>query len=146
MAVRRILLFAALLLLVALIAESIAPRDEAPRAIKGAPGVAPPPPTGGLVEAALPEDEEVRAHVGDLVQIEVAHEAQDTVRIVSLGLEEPVDPDLPALLVFDADRPGRFSVTLRDAARRIGVVEVLPEGQAANEADEPAARPGSSGS
>ncbi len=146
MALRRILLFVAMLLLVALIAESIAPRDEPPPAIKGAPGVAPPPPSGGLVEAALPKDREVRARVGDLVQIAVTHDAQDTVRIVSLGIEEPVDPDLPAQLVFDADRPGRFSVTLRDAARRIGVVEVLEKGQASDEADEPATRSGSSGS
>ena len=127
MAVRRILLFVVLLLVVAAIAESIAPRDEPPRAIKNSPGATPPRSTGELVEGRLPDDREVRARVGDLVQIAVSHRAQDTVRIVSLGLEEPVDPDLPAQLVFDADRPGRFSVTLRDAARRVGVVEVVPE-------------------
>jgi hypothetical protein len=128
---RRILLFVAMLLLVALIAESIAPRDEAPRAVKGAPYATPPPATGGVVEAELPAkgERDVRARVGDLVQIEVRSRAQDMARIVSLGIEEPVDPELPAQIVFDADRPGRFSVTLRDAARRVGVVEVLDAGQ-----------------
>jgi hypothetical protein len=138
MAVRRIALFIVLLLVVAAIAEAIAPGDEAPRAVKGTPGATPPPYAGELVEGALPEDGEIRARVGDLVQVEVTHGEQDMVRIVSLGLEEPVDPDLPAQLVFDADREGRFSVTLRDAAERIGVVEVVG-------ADEPAAPAESSG-
>jgi hypothetical protein len=130
MAGRRVLLFVAMLLLVAVIAESIAPRDEAPRAVKGAPGATPPPATGDVVEARLPaaKGKDVRAHVGDLVQIEVRSRAQDVAQIVSLGIAEPVDPELPAQIVFDADRPGRFSVTLRDAARRVGVVEVEAEG------------------
>ena len=128
---RRILLFVAMLLLVALVAESIAPRDEAPQAVKGAPYATPPPATGDVVDARLPAKggEDVRARVGDLVQIEVSSRVQDTVRIVSLGIEEPVDPDLPAQIVFDADRVGRFSVTLRDAARRVGVVEVVDAGR-----------------
>jgi hypothetical protein len=132
MAGRRVLLFVAMLLLVAVIAESIAPRDEAPRAVKGAPGATPPPATGDVVEARLPagkgNGKDVRARVGDLVQIEVRSRAQDVAQIVSLGIAEPVDPELPAQIVFDADRPGRFSVTLRDAARRVGVVEIEAEG------------------
>jgi hypothetical protein len=126
MAGRRILLFIAMLLLVAVIAESIAPRNEAPRAVKGAPGATPPPATGSVVDARLPARRDVRARVGDLVQLEVRSRAQDVAQIVSLGIAEPVDPELPAQIVFDADRAGRFSVTLRDAARRVGVVEVVP--------------------
>jgi hypothetical protein len=128
MAGRRILLFAVLLLLVAVGAEAIAPRDEAPRAVKGSPGATPPPPTGDVVEAKLPSERDVRAHVGDLVRLEVDHDAQDMVQIVSLGIEAPVDPGLPAGIVFDADHVGRFAVTLRDAETRVGVVEVEPEG------------------
>jgi hypothetical protein len=30
--------------------------------------------------------------------------------------------------VFDADRPGRFAVTLRDANKRIGTIEVKQPG------------------
>jgi hypothetical protein len=127
MVFRRILLFAALLLVVAAIANAIAPGDDPPQAVKGAPGATPPPADGEVVDARLPSRRDVQARVGDLVQLEVRHRASDVAQIVSLGIAEPVDPELPAEIVFDADRTGRFSVTLRDAARRVGVVEVLPE-------------------
>jgi hypothetical protein len=70
----------------------------------------------------------VHARVGDIVQLEVTHDAQDEVQIPTLGVAEPVDPGLPAQLVFDADRPGRFAVTLRDAEKRIGTVDVKEAG------------------
>jgi hypothetical protein len=124
MAGRRILLFVVLLLVVAAGAEAIAPRDEAPRAVKPPPSAGPPP---RVVEGELPADDELRARVGDIVQLTVTNRTTDIVRVVALGLEAPVEPELPAEIVFDADRPGRFSVTLRDAQRRVGVIEVLPE-------------------
>jgi hypothetical protein len=66
--------------------------------------------------------------VGDIVQLDVTHTAQDEVQIVALGLSEPVEPGIAAQFVFDADREGRFAVTLRDAAKRVGTVEVRPAG------------------
>jgi hypothetical protein len=128
MAGRRLLLFVVLLLVVAAVASAIAPRDEdvAPRRVE--PAVPAPAAGARVVSAVLPDDRRVRARVGDIVQIEVQYAAQDEVRIVALGLSEPVEPGIAAQFVFDADREGRFAVTLRDAAKRVGTVEVRPAG------------------
>jgi hypothetical protein len=128
MAGRRILVFIVLLLVVAAVASAIAPREEdsATRTVQPA---APAPATAArVVEGALPQDRRVRARVGDIVQLEVQHTAQDEVQILALGLSEPVEPGIAAQLVFDADREGRFAVTLRDAAKRLGTVDVRPAG------------------
>jgi hypothetical protein len=128
MAGRRLLLFIVLLLLVAAIASAVSPREDdvAPRRV--APAVPAPATAARVVEGSLPEDRRVRARVGDIVQLEVRHDAPDEVQIVNLGLAEPVEPGLAAQIVFDADRVGRFAVTLRDAARRVGTVDVRPAG------------------
>jgi hypothetical protein len=127
MAGRRLLLFIVLLLVVAAVASAIAPSEEelAPRTVEPA---SPTAPAARVVEAVLPDDRRVRARVGDIVSLEVRHAAQDEVQILALGLSEPVEPGIAAQLVFDADREGRFAVTLRDGARRLGTVEVRPAG------------------
>jgi hypothetical protein len=128
MAGRRLLVFIVLLLIVAAVASAIAPREEdsAPRTVE--PSVGTPATAARVIDAVLPADKRVRARVGDIVQLEVRHTAQDEVQIVGLGLSEPVEPGLAAELVFDADREGRFAVTLRDSPKRLGTVEVLPAG------------------
>jgi hypothetical protein len=127
MAGRRLLVFIVLLLVVAAVASAVAPRKEdlavRPVTPAAAPGLA-----AQVVQAVLPADKRVRARVGDVVQIEVTHGTQDEVQILGLGLAEPVEPGMPAQLVFDADRAGHFPVTLRDAATRLGTVEVRPAG------------------
>jgi hypothetical protein len=128
MAGRRLLLFIVLLLVVAAIASAIAPREEDSARRPVEPAVVTPATAARVVEAVLPGDKRVRARVGDIVQIEVQHSAQDEVQILALGLSEPVEPGIAAQMVFDADREGRFAVTLRDAARRVGTVEVRPAG------------------
>lgn len=128
MAGRRLLVFIVLLLVVAAVASAIAPREDevAPRAVEQ---TAPAPaPAARVIEAVLPDDRRVRARVGDIVQLEVRHTAQDEVQILALGVSEPVEPGIAAQLVFDADREGRFAVTLRDGARRLGTVEVRAAG------------------
>jgi hypothetical protein len=76
----------------------------------------------------MPGDRDVRAKVGDIVRVQVVHDAADVVQVAALGLSEPVDPGVAAELVFDADRAGRFAVTLRDAGRRVGTIEVKEAG------------------
>jgi hypothetical protein len=126
MAGRRILLFITLLLLIGVMASAIAPRERQ---------LAPPPtqseavpevPPARVVDGRLPRDKEVRARVGDVVQLSVTHDGRDVAQIVALGLDEPVEAGLPARFVFDADREGRFAVSLRYARERLGVVRVLP--------------------
>jgi hypothetical protein len=123
---RRLLLYAVLLLLVATVASAVAPRepDTGARSVTTEP--APARPLADTVDGALPQDRRVRARVGDIVQLEVDHDERDVVEIPALGISEPVEPGLPAQLVFDADREGRFGVRLRVAGTRLGTVEVRP--------------------
>jgi hypothetical protein len=120
---RRILLFVALLLVVAAVADAVAPRDTQ-LAVKAPEGTTTPAPPADVAEATFPKDRRLRARVGDVVQVQVRTKARDEVQILALGVSEPVEPDVPAELLFDADQAGRFAVTLRDAGTRIGTIDV----------------------
>ena len=125
MTARRLLLFVALLLLVSAMASAVAPRErDIPPQTPQRPAT--PARAADVVRATFPDERELRARVGDVVELEVRNEGRDVVQIPALGLAEPVERDLPAQLVFDADRAGRFAVSLRDERRRVGTVEVLP--------------------
>jgi hypothetical protein len=129
MAGRRLMLFVVLLLLIGAMASATVPRERrAP--VERAP-LPPPPqlePAAGVVQGRMPAKRSVRANVGDVVRIDVRAGADDVAQVLSLGVSEPVGPGIPGQLVFDADHPGRFPVTLRDAGRRIGTVVVRPAG------------------
>jgi hypothetical protein len=128
MAWRRVLLFCFLLVVIGAVASATVPREKDPAVRQTLPSQAPLAPPADVVNARLPAPRDVKAKVGDIVQLEVSHDAQDVVQVLSLGVSEPVERDLDAQLVFDADRPGRFAVTLRDAGTRIGTVEVTQAG------------------
>ena len=123
------MLFVVLLLLIGAMASATVPRERRERA-------EPPPlpaparlaPAAGVVQGRMPAKRSVRAKVGDVVQIDVRSGTDDVAEVLSMGVSEPVGPDIPAQLVFDADHPGRFPVTLRDAGRRIGTVVVRAAG------------------
>jgi hypothetical protein len=119
---RRLLLLAVLLLVAAALASTLAARDRTPAATAPAPPASAPVPT---VTGRLP-GATVRARVGDLVSVEVDATTTDTAQIVALGVQAPVEPDLPGQLEFLADQAGRFAVTLRDAGTRVGTVQVEP--------------------
>jgi hypothetical protein len=130
MAGRRILTFLVLLLLIAVIASAVAPRDQAVRSTPSA-GPQPATPPADVVDATLPGRREIRVEIGDVVNLRVRDDASDEVQIVDLGLHAPVEPDLPAELTFVADRTGRFPVTLRDAGDDLGSILIGPAGAAA---------------
>ena len=131
MAGRRLLLVVVRLIAIGAVANATVPREEAApeRRPVSAPPVPPQAaPAATVVVARLPGRKDVRAKVGDVVQVEVAHNAADVVQVTALGLSEPVEPGIAAELVFDADRPGRFAITLRDAQRRVGTIDVREAG------------------
>jgi hypothetical protein len=125
---RSILLFVALLLLIAALASVIAPREGnvVGRSTTQPPQLAPPPPAARTVTGQLPADGTVEATVGDVVDLTVTADHPDEVQIFDLGLQAPVDADLPGVLQFVADEPGRFAVTLRYSGERVGVLVVRP--------------------
>ena len=122
---RRALLAVAILLLAAALVSSISPRQREQATVP----VPQAEPAGAAerrtVEGRLPADKTVRAREGDVVELQVTSRAPDEARVVALGLSGPTEPGLPAKLTFVADRPGRFAVTLRDAATRAGTLEIV---------------------
>ena len=127
MAWRRILLFVVLLIVIAGFANATVPRDAGPPVRRQTPETVPAGPPADVVAAKLPGTHDVHARVGDVVRIEVSHDAEDVVKVPTLGVAEPVAPGMAADLVFDADQAGRFAVTLRDG-KRIGTVDVKEAG------------------
>ena len=125
MAGRRLMLFVVLLLLIGAMASATVPRERRAQ-VERAPMPAPAQlePAAGAVEGRMPAKRSLRAKVGDVVRIDVRSATDDVAQVLSMGVSEPVGPGVPSQLVFDADHPGRFSVTLRDAGRRIGTVVV----------------------
>jgi hypothetical protein len=72
----------------------------------------------------MPADKEIRARVGDVIRLVVRAPSADVVEVNTLAVEEPVDANEPAQIVFVADRAGRFRVRLRDAGDAIGTLRV----------------------
>jgi hypothetical protein len=121
---RRLLLFSVLLIVGASLVSAIASRDRGSDRSPNA-GEAPPSnPPAAVVEASLPANKDVRARVGDVVRLLVRAPSSDIVELADLAIEEPVDADQAAEIVFVADREGRFRVRLRDADEAIGTVRV----------------------
>jgi len=127
MAGRRLILFLVLLVVIGAVASATVPREER-QAVRTPPEAQPVVPAADIVRASLPGRREVRARVGDVVELEVKHDAADVVQVIGLGIEEPVEPGIAAQLVFDADRAGRFGVTLQETGRRIGTIAVQEAG------------------
>lgn len=132
MLARRLLILFAVMLMASALATAISPRssregDDSPTvpapALPAASGPAP-----REVEATLPSGKPVRVATGDLVTLRVRADEEDQAEITGLGLSEPVGSDLPAELMFVADEPGRYPVTLSLAGREVGVVEVRGAG------------------
>jgi hypothetical protein len=126
MAVRRLLLATALLLLGLAFLSAVSTTPPSQRAEKPAPRppAAPPPRATGR----LPEDRRVRARVGDEVVVTLTSAVPDTFEVLDLGLETPVEPELGGRLDFIADRPGRFPVTRVSDGREVGVLLVTAAG------------------
>jgi hypothetical protein len=122
---RRFLLFAVLLLVAASVVSALTPRE---RRFGDRPSdSAQPPPASrpaAVVEASLPGERNIRARVGDVVHLTVRAPSADIVEVADLALEQPVDADVPAQLVFVADQAGRFLIRLRDAGEAVGTLRV----------------------
>ena len=124
---RSILLFVAALLLIAALASVIAPRQRTivgPSTTTPPPQLVAPPPAARTIMGTLPADGTIDATVGDVVELTVTADHPDEAQIFPLALHAPVDPDVPGVLEFVADQPGRFAVTLRYSGERVGVLVV----------------------
>ncbi len=124
------LLFAAILLLLATFAAAMAPRQPRP---------APPPSAlpdraadgdAGTVERRLSVDDDastaVRVARGDIVRLEVAGDVLDSVELDGLDRIEVIEPVTPAMFEVLAERPGTYPIRLVAADRRIGRLVITP--------------------
>jgi hypothetical protein len=66
----------------------------------------------------------VTADVGDLVGITVVGDVIDAVSVEGITDHATLDPESPARLELFADAPGQYPITLLDAGRRIGTLDV----------------------
>ncbi|HMJ32715.1 MAG TPA: hypothetical protein VK501_02270 [Baekduia sp.] len=128
MLVRRIVLAFCALFLVAVVAASVANREaQKTRATAPPTTVAsgPPPP---VVTGSLPGDGTVRARVGDAVTITVRTPQPDEASITELGVTAPTSSDVPGMLEFVAEAPGRYDVHLDDSGAKAGTIVIVPAG------------------
>src|SRR4051794_19880148 len=124
---RRLLVLLAVLLGLTALAAGIAPRQaatppaaEAPRASTAAPVERP---LHRTIDADAPGRRRIVVDRGRLVRLTVKGDVVDSVQLDDLDVQ-PIDPSSPALFEWLADAPGRYPITLLDAGRRLGVLEV----------------------
>jgi hypothetical protein len=135
---RLLVLFAVLLGLTALV-TSLAPRPTAgPRPVDTStstpaptPSPSPPAQASRRIERTISADPgrsraRVRARAGDVLALTVRGDLLDGVEIADLGKLEPIEPGSPARFEMLLDTPGEFRVTLTDAQRAVGLIEVAP--------------------
>ncbi len=126
MLARRLLLLAAVLMLLTALAAGLAPPKPAPQAPASAPSSLP---AGTTVVRQIPAgpgaDSLVPVNRGDVLQLEVSGDTLDSVLIERLDLMEAIEPLTPARFEILADAPaGAYPIRLVDADRRIGTIEI----------------------
>ena len=125
MTARRLLLLAAVLMVLAALAAGLAPRSDPP-AESTAPDVAR---TVDIVEQELSADgtdQTISARVGDLIRFSVAGDTLDQVEIERLDRIDPIEPTTPARFEVIPQAPGAYPIRLIDADRRIGRLDIKP--------------------
>jgi FtsP/CotA-like multicopper oxidase with cupredoxin domain len=124
--VRRVILAFCAVFLAAVIATAVADRQAQstravapPQEVAGTPGAP-------VVRGSLPGDRVVRANVGDVVSIAVTTTEPDEATIPELGVDAPTSGDVPGVLEFVADAPGRYPVLRSSDQRPLGTLVVAP--------------------
>lgn len=125
MLARRLLLLAAVLMLLTALAAGLAPQPDStdtpstPRAAQ----------TPEIIEESISatlDDQSVQARVGDLVRLEVTGDLLDQVQIERLDRIDPIEPTTPARFEVIPGTPGVYPIRLVEADRRIGRLDIRP--------------------
>jgi hypothetical protein len=121
---RQLAIWAAVLLVIGLIAAAIAPPQRLETApVFPAPGTAPGP-AAQAVQGTLPASAPLVADVGSIVRLQVGVQTPDDVVVDGLGVRAPVGPGTTGIVEFVADSPGSWPIRLDPSGTRIGTVEV----------------------
>lgn len=124
MLARRLLLVAAVLMLLTALAAGLAPQDRGDES-PPAPNL----PEGTTVDekiSAAPEaDSRIVVRRGDVLRLEVSGNTLDSVLIERLDRMEAIEPLTPARFEILAEAPaGVYPIRLVEADRRIGSIEI----------------------
>jgi hypothetical protein len=123
---RRMLVYLAALLGLALVAAAIAPQPapaplpQSPAA--GAPGTI----ASRTLAPVMDPGDRVVVRVGDVVTLTVPSATPDTVEIAGLGLSAFGDPALPAQIELVAYPAGTYPVTRLSTGARVGMLVIQP--------------------
>lgn len=135
---RRLLVLFAVLLGLTALATSLAPRPTTPGGALSTPAATPSAvPSVDATETRAGREltrtisadsgarpARVRAHVGDTLRLAVRGTLLDAVEIEGFGELEAITPEAPARFELLLEEPGEFGVTLTEAKRSVGVLEV----------------------
>ena len=128
MVARRLLILAAVLVLLTALAAGLAPR-QSPRddGIPGAGDDAVPARTVQKTISTEPgADTSVRVRRGDVLELAVSGNTLDSVELERLDREDAIEPTTPARFELFVDAPrGVYPIRLVDADRRIGRIEIV---------------------
>jgi hypothetical protein len=78
------------------------------------------------VEAKLPHDGPVEAHVGDMIVLRFTPERSDVLELDAFGFEQGIAGDVPSEVRIVAARPGTFDLRLRGAQKTLVELQVAP--------------------
>jgi hypothetical protein len=128
MLARRLLLLAAVLMLLTALAASIAPRDltSGDEPARAAPNL----PAGSIVAREIPAAPgaaaaQVAVRRGDTLELEVFGDMLDAVLLERLDQIDSIEPSTPARFNILVDAPaGRYPIRLVEADRRIGSIVI----------------------
>jgi hypothetical protein len=126
MLARRLLIALALLMAITALAAGVAPRESALREDSSPAPPASSEPPAEPVEATLDaqsEGQRVEARVGQIVRIVVNTSELDSVELAEVGTRT-ADPESPARFELLAEVPGTYAISLLQAERRIGELEI----------------------
>ena len=143
MLARRLLILLAVVMGFTALAAGLSPRQPAVERDGGAtpaPSLREPPaePLERTIQASG-HDQRIVVRTGQVVHIVVEADALDTVSLEDFG-DEPVEPEAPARFELLADVPGTYAISLLEAGREIGTLEIreAEEGPGAPEPSEAA--------
>ena len=123
---RRFLILVAVLMGMAALAASVAPRQPATERERGEASPTPAPagsPTLATVEKELTTSEaDVTVNEGDLVELTISGPERDSVML--LDRMRSIDPTSPARFSLLAGEPGEYPIELVEADRQIGTLVI----------------------
>lgn len=111
-------------LLTAIVVSSSDRTSQGGRTTTTAPLPAPTMVATGTVEAKLPHDGPVEAHVGDIIVLRFTPERSDVIELDAFGFEQGIAGGVPTVVRIVAARPGTYDLHLRAADKTLVQLKV----------------------